>query len=159
MAPRARSKFGAHMFEPEVFQKQMYCVEESTCDIVGTFRRPHSDSTPGKCVPSLRPWPQYNPACVKTFKPCCMFFSLQKSELLRNPSPPQRCTCDPLEPGQLSSEGGTRPDREAFHRTKPWQRTKRTGSEFERNFAEGSLLAWRENASVVFWFYFVLQFS
>jgi len=28
------------MFEPEVFRKQMYCIEESTCDIVGTFRRP-----------------------------------------------------------------------------------------------------------------------
>ena len=25
------------MFEPKVFRKQMYCVEESTCDIVGTF--------------------------------------------------------------------------------------------------------------------------
>jgi len=32
------------MLEPEVFWKQTYCVEESTCDIVGTFRRPHSDS-------------------------------------------------------------------------------------------------------------------
>jgi len=27
------------MFEPEVFRKQTYCIEESTCDIVGTFRR------------------------------------------------------------------------------------------------------------------------
>jgi len=27
------------MFEPEVFRKQMYCFEESTCDIVGTFSR------------------------------------------------------------------------------------------------------------------------
>jgi len=65
-------KFGAPMFEPEVFLKQMYCVEESTCVIVGTFRRPRSDSAPpaeirrpyrdsapGKlwplCPPSLRP--------------------------------------------------------------------------------------------------------
>jgi len=39
MAPGARSKFGASMFEPEVFRNQMYCIEESTCDIVGTFRR------------------------------------------------------------------------------------------------------------------------
>ena len=40
------------MFEPEVFREQIYCIEESTCDIVGTFRRP------SKCVPlvlSLRP--------------------------------------------------------------------------------------------------------
>jgi len=28
------------MFETEVFWKQMYCVDESACDIVGTFRRP-----------------------------------------------------------------------------------------------------------------------
>jgi len=40
MAPGARSNFGAPIFEPEVFQKQMYCIKESTCDIVGTFRRP-----------------------------------------------------------------------------------------------------------------------
>jgi len=40
MGPRARSKFGAPMFEPEVFRKQMYSTEEGSCDIVGTFRRP-----------------------------------------------------------------------------------------------------------------------
>jgi len=35
------------MFEPKVFQKQMYCIEESTCDIVGTFRRlPQSFGAP-----------------------------------------------------------------------------------------------------------------
>jgi len=34
---QARSKFGSPMFKPEVFQKQMHCTEESTCDIVGTF--------------------------------------------------------------------------------------------------------------------------
>jgi len=45
------------MFEPKVFRKQMYCIEESTCDIVGTFlrpaviRRPHSDLDPGNCAP------------------------------------------------------------------------------------------------------------
>ena len=63
MAPSARSKFGAPIFEPEVFRKQMYSTEESTCDIVGTFRhpavirrlrvirRPRSNSAPGNCVP------------------------------------------------------------------------------------------------------------
>jgi len=53
MAPGARSKFGAPIFEPEIFRKQMYCIEGSTCDIIETFRRP------GNCVPfppSLRPW-------------------------------------------------------------------------------------------------------
>jgi len=46
MAPGARSKFGAPMFEPEVFRKQMYCIEKSTCDIVRTFRLPRSDLAP-----------------------------------------------------------------------------------------------------------------
>jgi len=40
MVSGVRSKFGAPMLEPEVFQKQMHCIKESTCDIVGTFRRP-----------------------------------------------------------------------------------------------------------------------
>jgi len=47
------------MFAPEDFRKQMYRIEESTCDIVRTFRRPHSDSAPGDCAPhppSLRPY-------------------------------------------------------------------------------------------------------
>ena len=37
MAPRARSKPGAPIFEPEVFRKQMYCIEECTCDNMGIF--------------------------------------------------------------------------------------------------------------------------
>jgi len=40
MAPGARSKFGAPMFEPEVFRKQMCGIEESTCDIVRVFGVP-----------------------------------------------------------------------------------------------------------------------
>ena len=43
---RARSKFGAPIVEPEVFRKQIYCIEASTCDIVGTFGAPRSDSAP-----------------------------------------------------------------------------------------------------------------
>jgi len=27
------------MFETEFFRKQIYCIKESTCDIVGIFRR------------------------------------------------------------------------------------------------------------------------
>jgi len=34
------SKSGTPLFEPEVFRKQMHSIEESTCDIVGTFRLP-----------------------------------------------------------------------------------------------------------------------
>ena len=33
------SKFGAPMVKPEHFQKQIYYIEESTCEIVRTFRR------------------------------------------------------------------------------------------------------------------------
>ena len=39
------------MFEAEVFWKQMYCIEESTCDIVGTFR-PRDSSPRVLCPPS-----------------------------------------------------------------------------------------------------------
>jgi len=60
------------MFEPEVFRKQMYGIEESTCDIVGIFRRPsqsfcasRSDSTPGGlCLP-----PRYAPVATTRFFP------------------------------------------------------------------------------------------
>jgi len=37
---------------------QMFCIAESTCDIVGTFRRPHSELAPGKLCP-----PRYAPDC------------------------------------------------------------------------------------------------
>jgi len=56
MARRARRKYGVLMFEFEVFPKQMYCIEESACDIAGTFPRtlsPHSDSAPGEFTPFL----------------------------------------------------------------------------------------------------------
>ena len=57
MAPAARSKFGNPMFEPKVFRKQMNCIGESTCNIVGIFRRPPAViQRPGNCgSPSLRP--------------------------------------------------------------------------------------------------------
>jgi len=38
--PRQEVTLAPPMFEPGVFRKQMHCIEESTCDIVGTFRRP-----------------------------------------------------------------------------------------------------------------------
>jgi len=62
MAPGARSKFGAAVFEPEVFRKKMYCIEGSSSDIVGTFQRPPQSSgalivtrRPGNCVPLVTP--------------------------------------------------------------------------------------------------------
>ena len=71
LAPGARTKFGAPIFESEVLWKQIYCIEGSICEIVGNFRRPirrsHSElfgaplviSVLGKLLPpctrSLRP--------------------------------------------------------------------------------------------------------
>ena len=37
---RDNKQDGAPIFEPEVFRKQMYCIEESTFGIVGSFLRP-----------------------------------------------------------------------------------------------------------------------
>jgi len=56
MAPGARNKFGAPMFEPEVLGSKC-AVEESTCDIVVTFGASRSDSASGELrplAPSLR---------------------------------------------------------------------------------------------------------
>jgi len=56
------------MFEPEVLRKEIYCPEESTCEIVGNFRRSqqtfgahrsdlatHNDPAPGKLCPPCPP--------------------------------------------------------------------------------------------------------
>ena len=48
------------MFEPEVFRKQMPCIEESTCDIVGTFRCPPQSFAP----PAVIQRPGYVPPIV-----------------------------------------------------------------------------------------------
>ena len=57
MAPGARSKFGALMFEPEIFRKQIYHIEECACGIFRTFRR-HRQSfgspTVIRCAHSVR---------------------------------------------------------------------------------------------------------
>jgi len=55
MAPGARSKFGAPMFISEVFLKQMYCIAESTCDIVGAFWRPSRSFGARRISPPLAP--------------------------------------------------------------------------------------------------------
>ena len=69
----ARNMLCAPMLEPELFRKQMYCIEESTCDIAGTFRRPLQwfgcpilIRRPGKCAPltpPLIPWLDYYQLC------------------------------------------------------------------------------------------------
>jgi len=50
------------MFETEVFRKQMYCIEESTCGIVASFRRllqpygaPIVTRRPGNPAPLVTP--------------------------------------------------------------------------------------------------------
>jgi len=73
MTPGTRSKSDDPMFEPEVFRKQMFCIEENTCDIVWDFsappavvQDPHSDSLPGElCLP----WPpSFRPCSPKKYK-------------------------------------------------------------------------------------------
>jgi len=54
MAPGARNKFGA-VLEPKVFSAEMYCIEESICGIVGTFRSPPVIRHPGHCFPLATP--------------------------------------------------------------------------------------------------------
>jgi len=55
MALGTRNKFGAPMFEPEFFRKLMYCIEENTCDIVGTFRCPPQSFGAQGMVPPTAP--------------------------------------------------------------------------------------------------------
>jgi len=53
---RGKSKFGTPMVQFGVFRKQMHCIQESTCDIVGTFGTTRSHSAPGELCP-----PRYAP--------------------------------------------------------------------------------------------------
>ena len=46
MAPGARSKFGAPMFDFEVFRQQMYCIEDVILTLLELFDAPHSYSAP-----------------------------------------------------------------------------------------------------------------
>ena len=66
MAPGTRSKFGAPMFGLEFFWKQIYCIEESTCDIVGTFRRPRSHSAPTAVI-----WCPHSDSAPGELRPPC----------------------------------------------------------------------------------------
>ena len=56
MAPGERNKFGAHMFEPEVFRKQMYCFEKKCFWHCCDFLAPHSDSDPVELGPLSPSW-------------------------------------------------------------------------------------------------------
>jgi len=52
---RGKKQVWRPMFEPEVFRKKIHCIEESTCDIVETFRPPQWFGARGGIVPSLHP--------------------------------------------------------------------------------------------------------
>jgi len=47
---------GDPMVEPELFRKQIYCTEESTCDTVVTFRLPPQWFSTQGIVPLASPW-------------------------------------------------------------------------------------------------------
>jgi len=59
MAPGARSKFGAPVFEPEVFLKQMYCTEVLVT-LLGLFGALIVIWRPGNRAPCPR---RYAPGC------------------------------------------------------------------------------------------------
>ena len=46
IAPGARSKLGAPIFETDVFRKQMYCIERVLVTLLGYFGAPRSDPAP-----------------------------------------------------------------------------------------------------------------
>ena len=55
MAPGAKSKFGAPMFDLELFWKQMYCIEKVLQTLLKVFGAPRSDSAPGELCPPVPP--------------------------------------------------------------------------------------------------------
>jgi len=56
------------MFELEAFGKQMYRIEESTCDTVGTFWRPsQSFRTPRSDSPPVELYPPFTPRYVTAY--------------------------------------------------------------------------------------------
>ena len=62
--PGQEASLAPPTFEPEVFRKQMHCVDKSSCDIIGIFRRPRSDLASGELRPPCPP--RYAPACSTT---------------------------------------------------------------------------------------------
>ena len=77
MASGARTKFGAPMFKPEVFRKQMYCIEVT---FLGLFNAPPcSDSAPGALRPPCPP--RYAAACIVQRLCCklCVFAGREES--------------------------------------------------------------------------------
>jgi len=55
MGPWARSKFGAPIFESEVFRNQLCSIEKSTVTLSGFFVTHYSDSAPGELYLPLPP--------------------------------------------------------------------------------------------------------
>jgi len=72
------------MFDPDVFRKQIHCVEESTCNIVVTFRRPPQWFGAHGIVSPLPP-PRYAPVSSMAHFP--IIFALayfEKHDLLQS---------------------------------------------------------------------------
>ena len=46
MAPGTRNKFGAPVLVPEILRKEIYCSEESTCDLLELFGALRSNLEP-----------------------------------------------------------------------------------------------------------------
>ena len=63
---QGKKQASAPMFEPEVYRKQMCCIEEGACDIVVTFWRLHNHSAPRAVFQR----PQSDSASVELRPPC-----------------------------------------------------------------------------------------
>jgi len=59
------------MFQPDLFQKQIYCIEESTCDIFGTIQPPAVFPHLGNCAP-LSPLIVTQHFVLEVFKTLCI---------------------------------------------------------------------------------------
>ena len=54
MAPGARTKFGAHIFEPEVFRKQCTALKNVRVTLLGRYGAPRNHSAPPQHFSDLR---------------------------------------------------------------------------------------------------------
>jgi len=57
--PGQETSLAPPILEPKVFREQMYCIEKSTCHILGTFWHPPAIRRPGRCA--LLASPRYVP--------------------------------------------------------------------------------------------------
>jgi len=88
MLGRTEVRWRPGQAEPELFQKQIYCIEEITCDVVGTFRRPPqwigARSIVPPLPPSLRPCSHDNKRCFHvSYRPLIIKLIIIPQQLIK----------------------------------------------------------------------------